>query len=124
MARTWFATPPALQDLRRRFQVAQAPVFAGADDHLVDLYIPHLIDGLGVFRQVRERHRRPMADRSMSITLSYTASSSASYTVNGRFTRPLYILQRNLIHRKMPFFAPASIAMLAILQPVLHRKAL
>ena len=55
-----------------------------------------------------------MADRSMSITLSYTASSSASYTVNGRFTRPFTYSSVISSTAKMPFFAPASIAMLAM----------
>ena len=57
-------------DLRRRTQVDDPPVRARTDYHLVDLHVAHLVDGLGVFRQVREGNRGfNFGLRSMSITL-------------------------------------------------------
>ena len=55
-----------------------------------------------------------IVDKSISITLSYSASSSATYSLNGRLECSfIYCLARSSTGN-IPFLAPASIAIFAI----------
>ena len=49
---------PALEDLGSQRHVFQTAVGAGTDNNLLDRHVAHFVDGLSVFRQMRERNRR------------------------------------------------------------------
>ena len=56
------------------------------------------------------------SSRLISTTFAYSASSSASNAVHGRLTRSARYALQTSSTGKMPFFAPASIAMFAMVR--------
>ena len=66
MQRTHFAHLAPSEQSGRRTQILHTAVGAGADHHLVDLHVAHLVNGPRIVRQMRKGDRRPQfTERSM-----------------------------------------------------------
>ena len=105
MPRTPVGNVRALQHVVSGFHILNAAVGAGADHYLVDLDVATLLGTGGCSPAGGGRLTvGSRVFRSMTTVRSYSASGSASYSVQGRWPRPFRYASQAVVHREDAVF--------------------
>ena len=74
----------SFHNFRGYFHIGQSAVGTGSDDHLIDFHFTHLVDGLGIFRKVRESHCR-LEQRKIDIVYGLSLIHISAFVHCGPF---------------------------------------